>query len=72
MTSPVPQPITSPCINVCQMNPTTGWCVGCLRSIDEITAWGRLNESQRLVIWADLPRRRTGSLKATPLGKRSI
>ena len=72
MTSAVPQTITSPCINVCQLNPATGWCEGCLRSIDEITAWGRLNESQRLVICADLPRRRTGSLKATPLGKRSI
>ena len=72
MTSAVQQPITSPCINVCKMNSATGWCEGCLRSIDEITAWGRLNESQRLAICADLPRRRTSAFKATPLSKRSI
>ena len=71
MTGTVHQTITSPCINVCQMNPATGWCEGCLRSIEEITAWGRLNESQRMAICADLPHRRTSALKATPHSKRS-
>lgn len=31
--------ISSPCINICRMNPRTGLCEGCYRSIDEITVW---------------------------------
>jgi len=29
----------SPCVSVCQMDPMTGYCVGCLRTIDEIRDW---------------------------------
>jgi len=29
----------SPCISVCQIDETTGWCLGCRRSIDEIRDW---------------------------------
>ncbi|MDH5338586.1 MAG: DUF1289 domain-containing protein, partial [Rubrivivax sp.] len=35
-------PVPSPCINVCQMDEATGWCRGCLRTIDEIALWGSL------------------------------
>jgi uncharacterized protein len=29
----------SPCISVCQIDPKSGWCIGCLRTIDEIRDW---------------------------------
>lgn len=29
----------SPCVSVCQMDPMTGYCVGCTRTIDEIRDW---------------------------------
>lgn len=29
----------SPCISVCQIDPKTGWCIGCHRTIDEIRDW---------------------------------
>ena len=29
----------SPCISVCQMDPATGLCLGCKRTIDEIRDW---------------------------------
>ena len=29
----------SPCISVCQMDPVTGWCIGCQRTLDEIRDW---------------------------------
>jgi predicted Fe-S protein YdhL (DUF1289 family) len=29
----------SPCISVCQMDPMTGYCIGCTRTIDEIRDW---------------------------------
>lgn len=29
----------SPCISVCQIDPKSGWCIGCQRTIDEIRDW---------------------------------
>jgi hypothetical protein len=50
-------PVGSPCISVCRMDQSTGWCEGCLRSIDEIVAWGRYTPQERLQVWRDLNRR---------------
>ena len=50
--------IASPCINICAMNPQTGLCAGCYRTIDEITAWARLDDPCRLDILAAVGRRR--------------
>ena len=50
--------IVSPCINVCEIDPETGWCRGCRRSLEEIATWTELTETQRLAVLADLPRRR--------------
>lgn len=51
-------PVPSPCTNVCKMNEATGWCEGCLRSIDEIVAWGRLDDAAKRAVWLQLARRR--------------
>jgi len=51
-------PVASPCINVCRMDPATGWCEGCLRTIDEIAAWGMLSDDARREIRAALSQRR--------------
>lgn len=57
--SPVAAPaVASPCINVCRMDAATGWCEGCLRTIDEIAAWGALDDAARREIRAALPQRR--------------
>ena len=50
--------IASPCINICAMNPQTGLCTGCYRTIDEITAWARLDDSGRQGILAAVSQRR--------------
>ena len=60
-----PRRVRSPCISVCRMDPATGWCEGCMRTIDEIAAWGSLSEEARRRIWAELPERRR-SLQASP------
>ena len=41
----------SPCISVCQIDPVTGWCVGCRRTIDEIRDWiiSTPDERQRIL-----------------------
>jgi hypothetical protein len=50
-------PVASPCINVCQMSPQTGLCEGCLRTIDEIVAWGSAGDDYKRAVWAEIRRR---------------
>lgn len=49
--------VPSPCQSVCVMHPRTGWCEGCMRTLDEIAAWTGMERAQRLACWADLPDR---------------
>lgn len=51
-------PPASPCIDVCRMEPSTGLCVGCLRTIDEIMAWASAPEEHKRDIWRAIERRR--------------
>jgi predicted Fe-S protein YdhL (DUF1289 family) len=50
--------VPSPCTNVCRLDATTGWCEGCLRTMDEIAAWARIDDATRREIWKRLPGRR--------------
>ncbi len=56
----------SPCINVCQMDEASGWCKGCLRTIDEIVVWSRLSDAQRAAVLAQLPQRRAARARSRP------
>ena len=49
--------LPSPCISVCRMDPASGLCQGCLRTIDEIVAWGSLDDSDKRAVWALIERR---------------
>jgi predicted Fe-S protein YdhL (DUF1289 family) len=51
-------PVTSPCINICEMDAATGWCRGCARRLDEIAGWGSAPPSQRERVFEQLPARR--------------
>ena len=58
---PTPAPrrtVISPCISVCRMDADTGWCEGCLRTINEIAGWGTMTDAARAEVWAALPLRR--------------
>ena len=50
--------VASPCNNVCRIDERTGWCEGCLRSLDEITAWSTLDDSGKQGVHTALARRR--------------
>ncbi len=49
--------VPSPCQSVCIMHPATGWCEGCLRTLDEIAAWSRMDNPAKCAVWAQLPQR---------------
>ncbi|WP_348752004.1 DUF1289 domain-containing protein [uncultured Aquincola sp.] len=51
-------PVPSPCNSVCRIDPASGWCMGCARSLDEIAAWSRMGDEGKRVVWAQLPARR--------------
>jgi prolyl-tRNA editing enzyme YbaK/EbsC (Cys-tRNA(Pro) deacylase)/predicted Fe-S protein YdhL (DUF1289 family) len=54
-----PQPaVPSPCNQVCRIDARTGWCEGCARTLDEIAAWGGLDDAAKRVVWAALAQRR--------------
>jgi uncharacterized protein len=44
-------------VQLCKIEPTTRLCRGCLRSIDEITGWGRMAPAERSRVMAELPAR---------------
>ena len=43
--------LPSPCISICRMVPATGFCEGCLRTIDEIAAWSRMDDARKRSVW---------------------
>ncbi|MCE9521891.1 MAG: DUF1289 domain-containing protein [Alphaproteobacteria bacterium] len=47
-------PIESPCIKVCAIDATTGWCLGCGRSMAEIGSWSTLASERRRTVMAEL------------------
>jgi len=34
------------------------YCMGCLRTIPEIVAWGKADDDFKRAVWAELPQRR--------------
>ncbi len=59
--------LPSPCVRRCRIDPASGWCVGCLRTLDEITLWRDSNEAQRQAIWQRLAERRQTQATASGL-----
>ena len=52
--------VESPCVKICVVHPEARICTGCLRSIDEITAWSRMSNEARRAVMAELPERQAG------------
>lgn len=59
MTTPRP---STPCIGICRVE--RGHCVGCLRTLAEIAAWGGLSEPERLLIIQEVLPARQSSMEA--------
>jgi hypothetical protein len=53
--------VPSPCIDVCRLD-ARGWCIGCRRTIEEITEWSRASEARRREILRAVADRRTAEV----------
>ena len=51
------EPVPSPCISVCRMDAETGLCAGCYRTLEEIAAWGGMDDDARRALWQELVER---------------
>ena len=60
-----------PCIKVCAMERTSGWCLGCGRTGREITRWWNFTDDERAAVRAELPLR-LAAMGLPPRGSRPL
>ncbi len=49
--------VPSPCVDICDVDDSCKYCIGCGRSLDEIAAWLTITDEQRSAIMEQLPER---------------
>lgn len=49
--------LPSPCVSVCTMDPESGLCRGCFRTLDEIAHWASLTPQGQRAIWQQVEQR---------------
>ena len=47
----------SPCEKICVVDPASGLCQGCGRSLTEIGSWMSYSDAERARVMAELPKR---------------
>jgi predicted Fe-S protein YdhL (DUF1289 family) len=52
------RPLPSPCVSVCELDPVSGFCKGCWRTVDEIARWSALDNPGKLAVLERLRERR--------------
>ncbi|MDE3174576.1 MAG: DUF1289 domain-containing protein [Pseudomonadota bacterium] len=65
MTSP-----SSPCVKICVVDPLAGLCIGCGRTIAEISLWSEMGETERQAVMAELPPRMAAARSRATRGGR--
>jgi predicted Fe-S protein YdhL (DUF1289 family) len=63
--------VPSPCISVCRMDPVSELCEGCFRTLDEIAAWGRMEDQGKRETWRLIAQRLALTPTCTPESKLS-
>ena len=49
--------VPSPCVSVCVMDAASGLCGGCLRQLDEIARWSRMDDDDKREVWIKIGQR---------------
>lgn len=50
-------PVASPCIGICRLDAAGEKCSGCLRTLEEIAGWSRMDDAARERVWASIRQR---------------
>jgi len=62
MSEMIQEQVQSPCIGVCSMDESTGYCAGCYRTIAEIKGWWDMGAAEQKQMLAELEQRQSQSL----------
>jgi predicted Fe-S protein YdhL (DUF1289 family) len=62
--------VSSPCVKICVVDPLAGLCIGCGRTVAEISLWPELDEAERRAVMADLPARMRAARSRSARGGR--
>jgi predicted Fe-S protein YdhL (DUF1289 family) len=46
-------------MGVCQLDPATGWCRGCRRTLEEIAGWPTFTPAEKRAVFERIEQRRT-------------
>ncbi len=61
MAEPTLLPDDSPCVHVCLMDYAQGLCIGCHRTLDEITFWTTYTAARKNEVLAAVAQRRSAA-----------
>jgi predicted Fe-S protein YdhL (DUF1289 family) len=59
--------VKSPCTSVCVFDGPTGFCVACLRTLDEARGWKKMTDFKRHQIINDSGRRKKKVARVIPI-----
>jgi len=60
----------SPCVKICVVDPLSGVCIGCGRTIAEISLWPEMSAHERRRVIEGLPKRLEGARSRAARGGR--
>lgn len=49
--------VDSPCVKLCVIHPAAGMCMGCFRTVEEISDWSAMDPKTRKSLMQELPNR---------------
>ena len=51
--------VQSPCVEICQLDPVSGMCLGCFRTMDEIASWIDLTNIEKQNVLLNAQKRKS-------------
>jgi len=51
--------VQSPCVEICQLDPVSGMCLGCFRTMDEIASWIELTDIEKQSVLLNAQKRKS-------------
>ena len=63
-----PPAVPSPCVAICVLDPNTGYCKGCYRTIEEIGGWMLMSNVDKRACLSRLAERRREADEGGPDG----